>query len=155
MLVNAALEGMTGYKRDGILKLEFFQTFITLTGQVAEHAKRECGRAAPGSYDITITRADGATRKWELAASRIVFRGAPASIVSAFDVTDRWLSEEALRESEARFRAVVNSAAVGIVIFDGQNVVQANPAAAKMFGVEEAGLSSRIPGSLTYRARDA
>ncbi|MGE3073171.1 MAG: PAS domain S-box protein [Dehalococcoidia bacterium] len=60
------------------------------------------------------------------------------------DVDERKRVEESVRESEERFRAVVNATSVGIVIFDGENVLQANPAAGVIFGVPAESLT--LPG---------
>ncbi|WP_243311719.1 PAS domain-containing sensor histidine kinase [Fundidesulfovibrio agrisoli] len=52
------------------------------------------------------------------------------------DVTERILAQDALRESEARYRAVVDQAGVGIVLMDASGVVRTwNPKAEEILGV--------------------
>ena len=139
ILVNTALERMTGYSREELLAEGAFQRFIgpeDSARMIERAAARLRGEPVPEAYEIAVTTASGDTRHWELVAARIDFRGAPSSIVSAFDITDRKLSEGALRESEARFRTLVNAAAVGMLIFDGQAIVMANPEAGAIFGVD-------------------
>ncbi|MGE0599611.1 MAG: PAS domain S-box protein [Dehalococcoidia bacterium] len=58
------------------------------------------------------------------------------------DVDERNRAEQTLKESEERFRAVVNATSVGIVIFDGESVLQANPAAGRIFGVPAESLTT-------------
>jgi diguanylate cyclase (GGDEF)-like protein/PAS domain S-box-containing protein len=62
--------------------------------------------------------------------------GQALQVVSSFlDITDRKQVEEALRESEERFRAVFNRAAVGIARIDlAGRIIEANPALQRMLG---------------------
>ena len=62
--------------------------------------------------------------------------GQALQVVASFlDITERKQVEEALRESEERFRAVFNRAAVGIARIDlGGQIIEANPALQRMLG---------------------
>jgi diguanylate cyclase (GGDEF)-like protein/PAS domain S-box-containing protein len=62
--------------------------------------------------------------------------GRALQVVASFlDITDRKQVEEALRESEERFRAVFNKAAVGIARIDlAGRIIEANPALQRMLG---------------------
>ena len=55
------------------------------------------------------------------------------------DVTERKRAEETLRESEERYRAVVEQAGEGIFLFDPgtKRILEANPAFRRMFGYDE------------------
>lgn len=85
----------------------------------------------------TLLRKDGSRFPAELSAS--VIRGAdgqPATFIGVVrDVTWRRRSEEALRESEARKAAILNTALDAIITIDQQGrVLEFNPAAERMFG---------------------
>ena len=54
------------------------------------------------------------------------------------DVTDRIEAEEALKESEERYRSLVESSPVGVLVYNGKEVVFANPTSADWLGYESA-----------------
>jgi rsbT co-antagonist protein RsbR len=55
-------------------------------------------------------------------------------IAVAIDVRDRLRAEKALRESEERFRLLVELAPLGFAVHRGGSILYANPAAAKLLG---------------------
>ena len=58
------------------------------------------------------------------------------AVAIATDITDRKRAEEALRESEERFRRLSEATLEGIVIHDGDRVLDANSRAAAIHGYE-------------------
>jgi PAS domain S-box-containing protein len=112
LLVNAAAEQLTGMSRAELMELESLERLVgpDVRASMLERAQQRLGGTPlPRGYEVSITRADGTDRRVELTGSRIDFRGIPAVIISAFDVTERHLNAQALRESESRFRALVDS----------------------------------------------
>ncbi len=68
---------------------------------------------------------------------RVPFRVAAACV----DITERKRAEEAMRESEERFRGIFDHAAIGIAIADLEGRIQScNPACASMLGYTQAEL---------------
>ena len=56
----------------------------------------------------------------------------------AMDVTDEKREEIELRYSEARFQMLIEKSPVGIILWQGDQIHYANPAAAKLWGVNDA-----------------
>jgi diguanylate cyclase (GGDEF)-like protein/PAS domain S-box-containing protein len=108
------------------------------------------------ALDEDVVRADdghGATRTWrhitrsgrlvmvEISSHPIVFAGRPARLVLVNDVTTQLAAAEAVRASEARFRAIFDHAALGIILMDLDGTVRAtNPAFQRLLGLSAAEL---------------
>ena len=92
-------------------------------------------RGIARDLEITFRRRDGSVRRGFISASSIEVEGEPCFLNATIDLTDRWAAEQALRESEERFRTIFDSAGDGIVIVDQTGrYLDANPAACKVFG---------------------
>jgi len=74
------------------------------------YARRLRGEAVPQQYETTLTRNDGTTFMVEFGAKRVYYADRPAVSVVMRDITKRRQMEEALRESEAKYRDVVERA---------------------------------------------
>ncbi len=73
------------------------------------------------------------------------------TIAMVQDVTERTRAEEALRESETRYRTITEHAPEAIVIFDVDKgtFAEANPEAARLFGVDHEQLLASDPATLS------
>lgn len=75
----------------------------------------------------------------EITSHTLTFDGQPAALVVAQDITDRKQTEDALRRSEARKAAILDSALDCIITMDAAGrVVDFNPAAERTFGYQHA-----------------
>ncbi len=108
----------------------------------------EDGRAAfiaggqPRDVEFRVVLPSGEER-WIQFRGRAVAEGPgtpPRVIGVLIDVTDRRRAEEALRESEAKYRSLVDLSPDGILVHRRGTIVYANPAAARILGAGPATL---------------
>jgi len=95
---------------------------------------RLAGQEVPSVYEASLMRKDGTIINTELSAGVIEYRGKPADVGMIRDVTERKQANEALRESEDRFRRFTEATVEGLVFHEQGKIVDANPAAVTMFG---------------------
>jgi PAS domain S-box-containing protein len=139
--VNKAWEELFGLARAQFLGKEVRDLYPQNPEIAALHAAKDRELyERPGSqhYQIPIVTFDG--RRRETVYYKATFPpGAEAEglVGAIFDVTARARAESALRESEERFRAVVDSANEGMLVYDRQfMVIAGNRAAERIIGLK-------------------
>src|SRR5436853_7354680 len=155
--VNRRLCEMTGYSEDELLRLTGREISHPEDVDVinAQRPSLYAGETDAVRVEKRYLRKDGSVI-W-VAFTMVVERnaaGEPQYEVVFFDeITARKQAEAALRESEERFRSVVDSANDGILVYDKQlNVIAGNLAAERILGlplaniIGAAGFTSLLPG---------
>lgn len=104
---------------------------------------REEDKADHDLLGTVLLRKDRKKIPAEISLSLDEFSDDPYAVVVARDISDRQATEEALRESEERFRSIFETAAAGLVILsaDGR-ILQANAALCRFLGYREDELGS-------------
>jgi PAS domain S-box-containing protein len=142
-------ESVTGYSNDELKANPFLwlsmvhpddrKLVLQLTPQILATRKSV-------TIEHRIVRKDGVVR-WvqNTTAPKVDAEGTLVSYDGLVkDITDRKVAEEALRESESKFRAVFESAGIGIIISSMDAViVEANPAVERMMGYDPGELAGQ------------
>ena len=100
--------------------------------------QRERGEISPEEYVHKGIKKDGTIIFIEASISETLYRGDPVAFIYQKDITDRKTTEEALRESENKFRDLAEKALVGIYVVQDGFFRYVNDACAKMHGYESA-----------------
>ncbi len=85
------------------------------------------------NFETVHYRADGAPLNMLVSCSAIHYEGEEAVLCFARDITEQKQAEAARRESEERYRQLVETSPDAIVVHDGDKVVFANSAAKELF----------------------
>jgi PAS domain S-box-containing protein len=134
--VNKAWEELFGLSRAGFLGKQVRDLYPQNPEIAEKHAIKDrelWERPGSQSYEIPIVTPDG--RRRDTVYYKATF---PGGLVGAiFDITARKRAEAALRESEERFRAVVDSANEGMLVYDRDfTIIAGNHAAERIIGLK-------------------
>lgn len=98
--------------------------------------KRERGEEYPKEYVIKGIKKDGTTIFVEVSVAETLYRGEPVAFIYQKDITERKRTEEALRESENKFRDMAEKAIVGIYVIQDKVFKYVNSRCAQIHGYE-------------------
>ncbi len=114
--------------------------------QIADnYKKRMAGRYVPSVYETALKLKDGNKIPVELNAGTIMFQNKLADLVFIRDLTERKKAEQALRDSEERYRTIFETANDAICIFDtAGNAISGNQRLFELTGIAEKELGSHI-----------
>ncbi|HXT41156.1 MAG TPA: PAS domain S-box protein [Candidatus Angelobacter sp.] len=164
---NPAAERTFGYRRGDALGREMCELIIPTSLRekhrqgLARYLSTGEARVLGRRVEMTAMRADGAEFMAELAIARIHSTNPPLFTAYIRDITERKTAEEALRQSETRKSAILETALDAIFSLDHEGRIHEwNPAAERNFGYPKSEAIGRkmdeliIPPALREYYRD-
>ena len=114
--INPATETLTGYTKEELLKINYWDIVHPEFRELVKERwfARLRGEKVDQIVEFKITTKSGEMRWLSVSDGIIELEGKPVGIGTAFDVTERKQVEEALQESEKKYRDLVDNALVGI-----------------------------------------
>jgi diguanylate cyclase (GGDEF)-like protein/PAS domain S-box-containing protein len=137
---NSASAEMLGYTVEELLALSPKQVRNLVHTDDQErvwgyYQNRLKGEAVPQRFEYRVIKKDGSVRWVEAFSSLIEFRGRPAVQVATIDITERKQAEATLKNSEERYRTLVESSNDAILMLDREkNIITCNQSSLKLFG---------------------
>ena len=133
---NSAAEAVTEYSHERLISTNFWDIIHpdfhdTVRAWMNEYRQ---GEKPATQRTVKIIRRSGEHRWLEGTACAIEFEGQLAFILTCYDITDRKHAEEALLESEERYRRFSELSPVGIAVHSEGKIVFANKAGANLLG---------------------
>ncbi|WP_298829196.1 PAS domain S-box protein [uncultured Piscinibacter sp.] len=149
--VNATYEQMSGYRREEVIGIDRVlanppETEATIRGL---HAQALAGE--PIALRTQLVRRDGLRYELELRGVPVEHGGRPHVLYMGRDITQAMQAEQALRDSEAQYRAIFNASADALMLWNSQLLrVDVNSAHEQIFGFTRDDVVGKAFESLPY-----
>jgi|GEM_PF-667295 len=106
--------------------------------------RRAKGLPVPAAYETECMRKDGTKFPVLMYVTSTAFADGPATVGFILDITERKLAEEALQQSEEKYRQLTERSVFGVFIIQDAKMVYVNPSFAKMFGYSPREIIGRL-----------
>jgi PAS domain S-box-containing protein len=136
---NKALEKMSGYSHQELIDRPLVDFIHPDDREKAIQRIRERveGKPISGALEVRYLSKDRVLKYIEAQGNVIQYNAKPADLIFIRDITERIQAEAALRESEEKYRTLVESISDVIYAIDGNGVITyVSPVAKKAFGYE-------------------
>ncbi|MFP4657920.1 MAG: PAS domain S-box protein, partial [Desulfonatronovibrionaceae bacterium] len=145
LFANPTLEEMTGYSAAELTSMHYHRLLLPEDqkagqGILPELAGRDRGEESDARQDTALetrwVRRDGRIIWVEARMARVVEEHLETVLINAMDVTERKTAEQALRQSEQKYRSVINQSHDCIYLLEPESkqIVEANPAMLNLLG---------------------
>ncbi len=143
--VNDRMAAILGYDRDQVMGRPFWEFVHPDDREFVRHVHTTGSgpQEAPSSFVIRVLCRSGEEKHVEVLASHIVHEGRPANMGNLADITERKRAEQALRESQDRYRTLVEESFDGIFVQKAAKIVFANSRLCEMLGYDKGELEGK------------
>lgn len=145
-MANQKTKNMTGYDPEELIG-QSWTRFIVPESLAMMQKYHELRRTdpdkGPKKYEAKLINKQGEIRDTLISVNRIP--STTQSIVSILDITERNQAKEALKEETRKYRTLFESSYDGILLLDGDKIIDCNPEALKMFRCRRRDILGKTP----------
>ncbi|MCD4821533.1 MAG: PAS domain S-box protein [Methanococcoides sp.] len=135
MEVNQTACEIIGYDRAEMLRMAPMEVDIPEYAAKIPALIKEVSQNGHKISETIISCKDGSTFPAEMSSCLIDYGGIPAILSSVRDITERKKTEEALQDSEEKFRSMFQHSAAGMAVFSSDgDILQVNPSLWQFLG---------------------
>jgi PAS domain S-box-containing protein len=135
---NVAAQNYYGYSIKTLNQMKIEDINMLPPDKVAEKRK-QAAKEKLNYFEFPHRLSSGEIRTVEVHSSPVVLNGKKLLLSVIHDITDRKLAEESLRESEKRFRSIIENTHAGYFFIDRNGIIQkVNKAWIKMYRYQSA-----------------
>ncbi len=133
LLANDRYYELFGYTADELAGKDAIS--LTATPDSVQRIKASLAEGNLEPYEVTGRKKDGTKFPVEIRGKMLKYQGQTARIAAIRDISDQKRSEEALRESEKKYRMVLETSLDAIAVYDMEGkVTYFNPSFTRIFG---------------------
>jgi PAS domain S-box-containing protein len=129
-----------GYTVEELRAMSVFDIDPVITMEELRKISRLLETNGSATHQSMHRRRDGSTFPVEITTNIVEFQGRRYGVSFVKDITERKQAEEALRDSEEKFRVLAETSPAAIILHQGERFIYTNPATTMISGYSEAEL---------------
>lgn len=132
---NPAAKNMIGRSSEELSTMNFWDPIHPeFRDRIKEYGLSIHSKPLPGRYEVKYVKKNGEEGWAVLTIAPVMYKGEIAGVVSGIDITERKRAEDALQESEEKFRVLSETSPAAIFLYQGDLLIYANKAAEQFTG---------------------
>ena len=122
---NRAAEEISGYTEAELCGMHFWDIVHPDYRDMGKQTglNRQQGKVVPRNYELKIIAKNGAEKWVSLSGNPIKYEDKPTALISVEDITERKITEAALKESEDKFRTIFENSSSAMAIIERDTTI--------------------------------